>query len=247
MPSRQKRQHRDTGLITIQTPTATITPSTVEKLLGAQVHQNMGWRKHIMDNKDALIKSLNKRIRAMKKISRVASFKTRKNIANGIFMSKLIYLMPVWIGCDDYLINSLQVCQNKAARLVTKLDRFTSTKKLMQQCGWMPVHQLLVFHSLVLLHKTIKQQKPTFLFQKVTSGAGQPNTRLAASTTAALAAAGVPKQPSVEECDLVLSRNSWCWASVNWYNQLPISLLFEQKVVNYKTRLKDWVQKIVVN
>lgn len=76
MTTRQKRQHRETALITIQTPTATIKPSTVEKLLGAQVHQNMGWREHIMDSKDALIKSLNKRIGAMKKISRVASFKT---------------------------------------------------------------------------------------------------------------------------------------------------------------------------
>ena len=85
MTTRQKRQHRDTALITIQSPTATITPSTVEKLLGAQVHQNMGWGEHIMDNKDAL-----KRIGAMKKISRVASFKTRKNIVNGIFKSKLI-------------------------------------------------------------------------------------------------------------------------------------------------------------
>jgi hypothetical protein len=62
----------------------------VEKLLGAQVHQDMGWREHIIDNKDALIKSLKKRIGAMKKISRVASFTTRTNIANGIFMSKLI-------------------------------------------------------------------------------------------------------------------------------------------------------------
>ena len=247
MSTRQKRQYRDTALITINTPTATITPSTVEKLLGAHVHQDMGWREHVMDNKDALIKSLNKRLGAMKKISRVASFNTRKNIANGIFMSKLIYLMPVWIGCDRYLINSLQVCQNKAARLVTKLDRFTSTKELMRQCGWMTVQQLLIFHSLVLLHKTIKQKKPTFLYQKVTSSSGQPNTRQTASTTAALEAAGLPKQPSVETCDLELSRNSWCWASVSWYNQLPIGILSEQKTARFKTRLKDWVQKIFVD
>ena len=129
---------------------------------------------------------------------------------------------------------------------MTKLDRFTPTKELMMQCGWMTVHQMLIFNSLVLLHKTIKQKKPTFLYQKITSGSGQPNTRQAASTTAALAAAGLPKQPSVETCDLELSRNSWCWASVTWYNQLPIGILSEQKTGKFKTMLKDWVQKNVV-
>ena len=123
----------------INTPTATIMPSVVERLLGAQVHQDMRWREHLMEIKDSLLKSLNQREGAIKKISKASSFKTRKMIANGIFMSKLIYLMPVWMGCEEYLVNALQVCQNKAARFVTKLDRYTPTKVLLQQCGWMPV------------------------------------------------------------------------------------------------------------
>ena len=75
-----------------------------------------------MDSKDALIKSLNKRIGAMKKISRVASFKPRQNIANGIFMSKLIYLMPVWKGCDDYLTNH---CRSARTRLLAVIDEMS--------------------------------------------------------------------------------------------------------------------------
>ena len=161
-----------------------------------------------------MIKSLNKRIGALKKISPDASFKTRINLANGIFMSKLIYLMPV-------------------------------TEVLMKQCGWMPVHQLMIFHSLMLLHKTLKQQKPTFLYQKVNSGSGQPNTRQAAATTAALAAAGLPRQPSVVDGSLSLARKSWCWDSVRWYNQLPVDILSEKKMMKFKTRLKDWVEKNV--
>ena len=41
MSTRQKSCHRDTSNITINTPTATITPSVVERLLGAQVHQDI--------------------------------------------------------------------------------------------------------------------------------------------------------------------------------------------------------------
>ena len=93
MSTRQKRQSRDTSNITINTPTATITPSVVERLLGAQVHQDMHWKEHILDNKEALLKSLTTRATAIMKISKLSSFKTRKMIANGIFMSNLIYSM----------------------------------------------------------------------------------------------------------------------------------------------------------
>ena len=241
MSTRQKRYHRDTSTITISTPTATITPSAVERLLGAQVHQDMRWREHLLDNKDSLVTSLNQRVGALKKISHASSFKSRKMIANGIFMSKLIYLMPVWMGCEDYLVNGLQVCQNKAARLVTKLDRYTPTKVLMQQCGWMPVKQLLIYHSLILLHKVFQQKKPKFLYQKITSGSKQPNTRQAAATSAAMAAAGLPEQPSLPNYELGLSRSSWCWSSVRWYQQLPPDLLAEVTISKFKTRLKDWV------
>ena len=44
MSTRQKRRYRDTRTITINTPTATIQPSVVERLLGAQVHQDMQWK-----------------------------------------------------------------------------------------------------------------------------------------------------------------------------------------------------------
>ena len=116
LTTRQKRRFVDTKSVHIDTPTATITPSTVERLLGAQVHQDMRWVEHVLESNEALVKSLNTRLGALKKISHVASFKTRKIIANGIFMSKLIYLMPLWSGCEDYLVRSLQVVQNKAAR-----------------------------------------------------------------------------------------------------------------------------------
>ena len=194
-----------------------------------------------MDNSEALLKSLSTRANAIKKISSFTSFKTRKMIANGIFMSKLIYLMPVWMGCEDYLTNALQVCQNKVARLVTKLDRYTPTKVLLQQCGWLPVRQLMAYHSLVLLHKTIKHQTPDFLYQKVTSGSDQPRTRQAEASTAATTAAGAPGPPSIGSCELGLTRKSWCWTSVYLYKQLPVDLCAEQKTQTFKTRLKQWV------
>ena len=163
-------------------------------------------------------------------------------------MSKLIYLMPVWIGSEDYLVNALQVNLNKVARLVTRLNIFTPTKVLMQQCGWMPIKHLMVYHSIVLLHKTLQNKSPSYLYQKVTSGTQQHNTRQAEESRAADEAAGVLQQPCVDNSDLDLCRSSWVWSSVKWYRQLPSNLKAEKKICKFKTALKSWVaEKIDVN
>ena len=247
MTTKQKRVHRDVSSITINTPSAVITPSQGERLLGAQVHQDMKWKEHILDNKNSLIKSLNQRVGALKKISKFSSFKVRKMAANGVFISKLIQLMPVWLGCEEYLVDALQVCQNKAARMVTKLDRFTPIKVLLTQCGWLSVKQLMLYHSLMLLHKVFHSKQPTFLYNKITSGNPQPNTRQAAATARFLAASGVLYQPCIPACKLTITRSSWCWSAVHWYGQLPPSLRSEPKIGKFKCRLRDWVSENVEN
>ena len=97
-------------------------------MLGGILSQNLKWTEHILLNQKFLIKQLGARLAILNKVSRLATFKTRKMIANGIFMSKLIYLIPLWGGCEEFLLRSLQVAQNKAARLVTKCEAYTSTK-----------------------------------------------------------------------------------------------------------------------
>ena len=77
------------------------------------------------------------------------------------------------------------------------------------------------------------------------SGKEQPNARQAAAATTAIVTAGLPKQPTVEDCELGLQKKSWCWSSVIWYNQLPLALKSEVKMSTFKTRLKEWVTKNV--
>ena len=62
-------------------------------------------------------------------------------------MSKLIYVMPLWSGCEEYLVKSLQVVKNKADRVVGRLNIFTPTEDFMLACGWLSVRQLLVFYT----------------------------------------------------------------------------------------------------
>ena len=245
MTSRQKRRHVDTDSTRILTPSSTILPSRTERLLGAEIHQDMKWREHILDSENSLVKSLNKRLGALKKIQNLATFKSRKMIATGIFMSKLIYLMPLWAGCDEYLVKSLQVIQNKAARSVAKLSFFTPVKTLLKTCGWMSVRQLMAYHSLVLLQKTLAHQTPQYMYMKVTAGGQFPyRTRQAATCPTEFSFTvqhpsdnGTIRQASGQ--NLGMSKEGWCWRSVELYNRLPTDLRLERKLVNFKTKLNN--------
>ena len=98
-----------------------------------------------MHDSNCALKKLGQRLSAIKKICNVADFKTRKMMTNGLFMSKLAYLMPLWGGCQKFLISSLHFMQNKAAGYVTKKDIFTPTKVLLKHCGWLSVNQMVFF------------------------------------------------------------------------------------------------------
>ena len=90
-------------------------------------------------------------------------------LANGIIMSKLVYLISLWSGAEKYLMKSLQLVQNKAARIVAKQGRRTPIRTLLNQCGWLSVSQLGIFHLLVTVYKVLHTQSPHYLYSKLKS------------------------------------------------------------------------------
>ena len=151
-------------------------------------------------------------------------------------MSKLIYLMPVWGGCENTMIKSLQIVQNKVARSITKLNKFTSTKDLMEACSWMSVRQLVCYHSVVQLHKTLTHKAPAYLYQRVTTGGTYPyRTRQAAS--------GQLRQVNGAKTELDLSKMGWGSRAVEEYNKMPPDVRLELSMPSFKRKLRSWVIK----
>ena len=152
-----------TEQVRITTPTDIIRPTSCEKLLGCYISKDMTWAEYIKVNKENLMKSLNMRLRAVRKIRYLTNFKNRKMIAEGIFMSKLSYLIALWGGCGIGLKRSLQAIQNKAAQAVTRGDWSAPSKELLRQCGWLSVNQLIFYHSVLLVYKVKQRTHPRYL------------------------------------------------------------------------------------
>ena len=231
-------KHRSNGNfgITLNTGNEIIEPDNYETILGGILSNNLKWSEHIRDNKKSLFKCLTTRVNALAKISKISNFKTRKMIANGIFLSKLIYLIQIWGGCSDYLLNFLQVLQNRAARFVTKLGHGTSVKTLLTQCGWLSVRQLTVYHSLNFIYKTKRDKKPKY-FNNIFSREFAYKTRLADGS-------GIRTNCN-DKATKTLTQQNFTFKAIKTWNDLPIEIRAEASAFKFKTKIKAWIKSNV--
>ena len=199
-------------------------------MLGGVISNDLKWTDNIRDNPKSLIKCLSTRLNALAKISHIASFKTRKMIANGIFLSKLIYLIQVWGGCSEFLFSSLQLLQNRAARHVTKFGWYTSVKTLLNQCGWLSVRQLAVYHSLNLVFKTKRDKKPAYFYEKFTRQFPY-STRLASENR-------IRTDSTINKS---LTTQNFTYKAINMWNELPSEITQAETLECFKKQAKAWI------
>ena len=203
-----------------------IKPTETEKLLGGQIHQSLKWNQHISDSKTSLIRQLRTRNNGLKRISRNAKFDTRLMVANGSVQSKLVYLITLWGGAQQYLLKALQVQQLTAARTVCGMHSWRWSKgKLLKKVGWMSVRQLVEFHTVLQAHKTLATGLPRPLHSSLftehpyrTRAAASGNIRLGAN----------------------ISTDSFRFRAMTSYNAVPEKVK-KGSISTVKKNLKQWV------
>ena len=135
------------------------------------------------------------------------------------------------------------------ARSVTKRNTFTPTKMLMKECGWLTVKQLMVYHSLIQLHKTIQNQTPTYLYSRVTSQLSLLEEVEEAGRTyyyqTRQQAIGALRQLPRVEARLDLSERSWCWRAARSYHTLPARIKELTKLPKFKAELNTLVKQMI--
>ena len=158
-----------------------IVPTESEKLLGGILHQELGWGLLIRDHRASLLNQLNSRIHGLRKVCKNACFNTKLMVANGVFMSKLVYLITLWgSGAQQYLLRAVQVQQLAAARVVCGVGSARwSRRQLLEKVGWLSVKQLIFYHMVLQVQKTKTTGVPKDLYCAV-SGSYPRNTRSAA-------------------------------------------------------------------
>ena len=242
MSTRQKKRNSNEAEVSLDTGNEIISPSRSETLLGFKIQENMNFTEYLLDSKDSLIKTLNKRIGALKQIKKVASFKAKLNIANGIVMSKILYLLPLYGGCPEYLLSAIQSKQTEAMRQVTGRRwvipgrQFVSTADLLKQCGWLSIRQLSFFTTVLSVQKVLVNETPEIIYEKLTSGKIY-RTRGTVNQSV--------KRTCVEEARLNIASSSYRWRGHRQHSSLPNNLKDVKDLSVFKCRLKTWVRENV--
>ena len=179
------------------------------------------------DHDQSLMKQLTSRINGLKRVCGSASFRTKLMVANGIVMSKMMYLIVVWGGAQQYLLSALQVQQMTAARAVCGFGCWGwSKKRLLDKVGWLSVRQLIFYHTALQTIKTLRTGKPLDLYEAISSDYPY-RTRSAAS--------GQIRQ------DENLRRTSFKYRARQTFNSVPVHVR-TGSLATVKKKLKHWVR-----
>ena len=196
---------------------------------------DMSWGEMIQSNENSVMKALVTRTNALKKIAKIADFKTMKMIGNGIWLSKLIYMISVWGVTEGYLLTALQKLQNKVARIICRRGQRYPARKALQNIGWLNVKALVDYHSLVQARKVLFSQQPQYLHEKLVGGRRRPYyaTRLVAG--------GDLRQGQEMQPRLDLTKQSWRFRMRDDWVKVPVEIRTIEKLDEFKKELKKWL------
>jgi len=113
---------------------------------------------------------------------------------------------------------------------ITKSEWNTPIATLLNQCGWLSIRQLVLYHSLLQVYKTKHTKNPEYFYTKF-SKKFPYRTRFAEGSTI--------KQDEIVHSELAKSNFTYR-ATCEW-NELPIEIRQAPKLVRFKKMLKKWI------
>ena len=137
------------------------------RLLGANLNRDATWTHQLELGEKPVLKSLRSVLGVLTHIVKHLPVKSRLLLANGLFLSKLLYLLPMWGGLPRRDSKKFQVIMNKCARMVLGLGRKTRSRTLMEGCGWLYFSELVIYHSAVQMYKLVHLGTPVNLRNKL--------------------------------------------------------------------------------
>ena len=193
------------------------------RLLGMNVSRNLCWTDHLESgDKHFVLPILRRQLGALFLLAKQIPKSSRLLLVNGLFMSKLTYLMQIWGAAPKTLLRKVQVLMNKAARFVTGRDKRTrSTIKLMDECKWLPVADLVKYQSLISMWTIIHRKIPIQLAERI-----QIDNDMILTTNA-------PR--------LMTVAHGYRWRTIALWNQLDMEIRKEAALPRFKRAVKIWL------
>ena len=140
-------------------------PADPPRNLGVTFDSTMCLKYHI----SKLCKSLNYKIYSIGKIRKYIDRDTTRTLVNSSVTSKMDYCNSLLYGLDDVTLRSIQLCQNNAARIITRQRKREHITPALRNLHWLPVRQRIAYKVLLLTYKCRVGKGPRYLSDLLTT------------------------------------------------------------------------------
>ena len=191
------------------------------KSLGVYIDRNLSWSKHV--NETAKIVSSG--IGALKRLRPFICEDTAILLYRALIEPYFDYCCPVWGGLSNELADKLQKLQNRAIRVITKSDYYSSADALRGKLGWDDLCTRRKKQKLKLMFKTLNDQSPEYLkdlFKPFSTDYGLRNcdNKL------------VLPQPRTD-----FLKRSFCYSGAHLWNSLPSKVRAIRSFTNFRNEI----------
>ena len=210
----------------IQLDSSSLTPTRSARNLGVIIDDRLVFSEHVA----SIAKSCRFTLYNIRKIRPYLTQDSTQLLVQAMVLSKLDYCNSLLAGLPAYLLKSLQLIQNAAARLVFNQPKRTHVTPLLVTLHWLPIVARIKFKCLSLAYRTLTGSAPSYF-----------NSLIKVYT---------PNRPlrSSDECllcrpPLNAGSNSGFFSSVVpcWWNELPSALRSNKSFGSFKRGLKAYL------
>ena len=129
------------------------------RYLGVILDPTLSWSDHV----DYISSIISKRIGVIRRVKFYLPFKTLNMLANALVFPHFDYCSAVWTNFNMEHLNSLQILQNKLARILLSADIRTPIDHLMSSLNWHKLDKRWQNQLLLLIFKCLVHEAPSYL------------------------------------------------------------------------------------
>lgn len=202
-----------------------VKPSSVTKDLGVHIGCHLNYNEHIAKTASTCTYMLNR----VNRIKHLLDSKTLVFLMNTFIFSRLHYCSTVWSNTTKGMIKKLQLIQNFACRIVLGLKKYDHVTEGLKSLNWLNVNDRLLTNDLLMVHKCIHDQIPSYLTGKFNQRwkIRDRNTRYRGELDLPI-------------CRLKTGQRSFAFRGAKLYNNLPNEIKKTYDVKKFKAKVYNY-------
>lgn len=196
------------------------------KYLGIIIDEKLDFK----ENFDYVCKKMAKKVGFMGRISKKLDLETKITIYKTIIAPHLDYCSSILYLANENQITKLQKIQNKAMRIILKLNKYTNIKLMLDMLKWQSVRQRLTYNTLITIHKIDNDILPQYLKKNLIKVGQNSNYNTRNKNELRL-----PKYKKAK------TQNNIFYNGIKKYNEISKEIKNEKRMNIFKKKLSKWI------